>query len=139
MPGGGVRVCAAKPPAARACKPLQCRGSAASALTTARRPPPSRYDDIAHNPENPHPGKLFNSPGGEDVYAGVRIDYRGQDVNAENFLAVLAGDQASATEHCPHCSRLLVPLGEGGCLRAWHAWHAWHAPPPTRPLHRCRR
>lgn len=51
------------------------------------------YDDIANNPENPHKGKLFNKPGGEDVYAGVCVDYRGQQVNSANFLAVLAGDQ----------------------------------------------
>ena len=31
------------------------------------------YDDIARNEENPHPGKLFNAPGGADVYAGMRI------------------------------------------------------------------
>jgi len=28
------------------------------------------YDDIANDPENPIPGKLFNQPNGEDVYAG---------------------------------------------------------------------
>ena len=28
-------------------------------------------DDIAHNPLNPHPGKIFNQPGGSDVYEGV--------------------------------------------------------------------
>ena len=28
-------------------------------------------DDIANNPLNPHPGKIFNKPGGQDVYEGV--------------------------------------------------------------------
>ena len=28
-------------------------------------------DDLAHNPLNPHPGKIFNKPGGDDVYEGV--------------------------------------------------------------------
>ena len=28
-------------------------------------------DDIAHNPLNPHPGKIINRPGGPDVYKGV--------------------------------------------------------------------
>ena len=28
-------------------------------------------DDIASDFMNPHPGKLFNQPGGPDVYAGM--------------------------------------------------------------------
>ena len=32
---------------------------------------------------------------GPDVYAGLAIDYRGQDVNAETFLAVLRGDSVA--------------------------------------------
>ncbi|GAB4819104.1 hypothetical protein N2152v2_006150 [Parachlorella kessleri] len=56
------------------------------------------FDDIAHNPENPHKGQLYNRPGGEDVYSGVKIDYTGQRVNAKNFLAVLAGEQ-NATDN----------------------------------------
>lgn len=53
------------------------------------------YDDIAHDPENPEPGKVFNMPGGPDVYAGVRIDYKGEDVNPEVFLSVLEGNAAA--------------------------------------------
>ena len=30
-------------------------------------------DDLAQNYLNPHPGKLFNKPGGEDVYEGVPL------------------------------------------------------------------
>jgi len=41
-------------------------------------------DDIANDPENPIPGKLFNKPTGShpgvDVYSGCKIDYRGTDV-----------------------------------------------------------
>ena len=29
------------------------------------------YDDIAHNSENPYPGKIINKPDGPDVYQGV--------------------------------------------------------------------
>lgn len=29
------------------------------------------YDDIAHNSENPYPGKVINKPDGPDVYEGV--------------------------------------------------------------------
>lgn len=55
------------------------------------------YDDIANNPENPIPGKLFNKPNGEDVYAGCNIDYKGDSVTPENFLAILRGDKAGVT------------------------------------------
>ncbi|KAI6192062.1 Legumain [Aphelenchoides bicaudatus] len=51
------------------------------------------YDDIANNPENPYPGKIFNRPNGPDVYEGVKIDYKGKDVTPENFLAVLQGQE----------------------------------------------
>ena len=53
------------------------------------------YDDIANNSENPFPGKIFNKPDGDDVYAGCVIDYRGADVTAANFLAVLTGDSTT--------------------------------------------
>jgi len=53
------------------------------------------YDDIARNPENPFPGKIFNSPTGPDVYAGVKIDYTGDSVTPENFVAVLLGDKSA--------------------------------------------
>jgi legumain len=38
------------------------------------------YDDIANNIQNPIPGKIYNKPNGEDVYAGCNIDYRTTDV-----------------------------------------------------------
>jgi legumain len=53
------------------------------------------YDDVASSNNNPFPGKLFNRPDGEDVYAGCVIDYRGADVTPANFLAVLEGDAAA--------------------------------------------
>lgn len=31
------------------------------------------FDDIAHNPMNPHPNQIFNAPGGPNVYEGVKI------------------------------------------------------------------
>eukprot|EP00798_Chlamydomonas_sp_ICE-L_P020088 gene20088-26806_t len=49
-------------------------------------------DDIAMSTMNPCPGMIFNRPNGPDVYDGVKIDYKGNDVNAANFLAVLAGN-----------------------------------------------
>jgi len=49
------------------------------------------YDDIANNRKNPTPGKIINEPNGQDVYEGVVIDYKGNDVNPANFFDILAG------------------------------------------------
>ena len=54
------------------------------------------YDDVANDPQNPFPGKLYNSPNSGDVYKDCKIDYKGADVNPDKFLAVLTGDQAKA-------------------------------------------
>jgi legumain len=51
------------------------------------------FDDVANSKENPFPGKLFNHPNGSDVYEGLKIDYKGNDANAQNFLAVLQGQK----------------------------------------------
>jgi legumain len=57
-------------------------------------------DDVAGARENPFPGKMFNKPTakgepGVDVYAGCVPDYKGADVTAKTFLAVLSGDTAN--------------------------------------------
>ncbi|KAK4302828.1 hypothetical protein Pmani_025114 [Petrolisthes manimaculis] len=51
------------------------------------------YDDIAHNEQNPTPGKIINRPNGPNVYEGIMKDYTGEDVTPQNFLKVLAGDK----------------------------------------------
>ncbi|KAI1903691.1 hypothetical protein AGOR_G00029830 [Albula goreensis] len=56
------------------------------------------YDDIAHNPRNPCQGNIINVPDGPNVYSGVQKDYTGDNVSAENFLAVLKGQKSSATQ-----------------------------------------
>nr|ALL55652.1 asparaginyl endopeptidase [Clitoria ternatea] len=55
------------------------------------------YDDIAFNEENPRPGVIINKPDGGDVYEGVPKDYTGEDVNVNNFLAVLLGNKSALT------------------------------------------
>lgn len=55
------------------------------------------YDDIANNTNNPFPGTIINKPLGANVYKGVPKDYVGDDVNPDNFLAVLKGDSSSAS------------------------------------------
>ena len=58
------------------------------------------YDDIAENIRNPFKGQLFNKPTDEgtpgvNVYDKSEIDYSGTDVNKENFLNVLLGDDSN--------------------------------------------
>ncbi|KNC82796.1 hypothetical protein SARC_04929 [Sphaeroforma arctica JP610] len=50
-------------------------------------------DDVANNIRNPFPGNLINQPGGENVYEGCKVDYRGSDVTPENFEKVLTGQK----------------------------------------------
>jgi len=52
-------------------------------------------DDAAGSSSNPFPGQLFNKPGDSptDVYAGCKVDYRGDQVTAELFLNVITGNE----------------------------------------------
>lgn len=65
------------------------------------------YDDIAYNRRNPFKGNIINQPNGPNVYTGVRIDYRGRDCNARNFLHVLEGN-----------SYALSGVGNGRAIRS---------------------
>lgn len=53
------------------------------------------YDDIAYNDDNKHPGKIFNRPGGPDVYHGVPKDYTGKNATAENLYAAILGNRTA--------------------------------------------
>ncbi|CAM9771815.1 unnamed protein product [Ectocarpus sp. 4 AP-2014] len=55
------------------------------------------YGDAVDSVENPFPGQLFNKPtpdgvAGYDVNRACSPSYTGEDVTADNFLAVLKGD-----------------------------------------------
>lgn len=50
------------------------------------------YDDVPQAKENPLKGKLFNKTDGPNVYDANKVDYRGEEVTAQNFYAVLKGD-----------------------------------------------
>ncbi|KAK1159445.1 legumain-like [Acipenser oxyrinchus oxyrinchus] len=56
------------------------------------------YDDIAYHEDNPCKGVVINVPRGENVYQGVPKNYTGDDVSADNFLAVLCGDESAITK-----------------------------------------
>lgn len=59
------------------------------------------YNDIANNSRNPFPGAVYNKPSGtlpgNNVYAGVVIDYEGNAVTPANFIAVLTGNKSAVT------------------------------------------
>jgi len=64
------------------------------------------YDDIANNIQNPFPNKLFNVPSnvsnpGIDVYQGLKKDYVGNTVNANNFISVLTGNSSAVPLNHP--------------------------------------
>lgn len=51
------------------------------------------YDDVARNHENPFKGQLFNRPDSTlNVYKGIKIDYKADDVTVQNFNNVLLGN-----------------------------------------------
>ncbi|XP_022183096.1 legumain-like isoform X2 [Myzus persicae] len=52
-------------------------------------------DDVAFDPKNPYSGELFNHPNGSDVYQGVQVDYKGEEVKSEHFLKVLNGNKTA--------------------------------------------
>jgi len=60
------------------------------------------YDDAALSPLNPRPGTLINSPEGDDVRGGVPLDYSGEEVTSETFLAVLLGDSEKVARVAPN-------------------------------------
>ncbi|XP_044495259.1 vacuolar-processing enzyme alpha-isozyme-like [Mangifera indica] len=55
------------------------------------------YDDIIHAEENTRPGIIINKPNGTDVYRGVPKDYTGENINVNNFLAVILGNRTALT------------------------------------------
>jgi len=59
------------------------------------------YDDVVTDEGNPFFGKLYNTPTGEDVYAGCKKDYTQRAVSAKNFLSVITGDSAAVPAGMP--------------------------------------
>ncbi|KAJ2992047.1 hypothetical protein HDV02_003295 [Globomyces sp. JEL0801] len=59
-------------------------------------------DDIACNARNPVPATVYNM----DLYGdNIEVDYRGYDVNVENFVRLLTG---RVEDHVPRSKRLLT-------------------------------
>ncbi|KAJ3259804.1 glycosylphosphatidylinositol anchor biosynthesis [Boothiomyces macroporosus] len=64
-------------------------------------------DDVACNSRNPVPATVYNSYLRKlDLYGdNIEVDYRGYDVNVENFIRLLTGRHE---EHTPRSKRLLT-------------------------------
>eukprot|EP00811_Abedinium_folium_P033986 NODE_6908_length_1626_cov_10.047365.p1 GENE.NODE_6908_length_1626_cov_10.047365~~NODE_6908_length_1626_cov_10.047365.p1 ORF type:complete len:417 (+),score=107.72 NODE_6908_length_1626_cov_10.047365:106-1356(+) len=71
------------------------------------------YDDIANNTENPFPGKIFNSPAGIDVYAGCKIDYKGQDVTAPGPVLQSTADDRVFVFYTDHGGTGILGVPDG--------------------------
>ena len=54
-------------------------------------------DDMACNPRNPYPSRIFNNMDQKlNLYdAGAEVDYRGYEVTVDSFLGVLKGENIS--------------------------------------------
>jgi legumain len=72
------------------------------------------YDDVASASQNPFPGKLFNKPDGEDVYAGCNIDYRGSDVTPKTFLDVIKGTGSGKVLKSNKDSKVFINFADHG-------------------------
>lgn len=67
-------------------------------------------DDVACNPRNPHPGKVFNNADQRvNIYGDdIEVDYRGEEVTVESFLRVLLNRH---DPEVPRSKRLLTDSG----------------------------
>ncbi|KAM9463052.1 legumain-like [Clarias gariepinus] len=94
------------------------------------------YDDVAYNPKNPIPGNVINVPDGPNVYPGVLKDYTGEEVSAENFLAVLSGDSAAVKKTGP---KKVIQSGENDSIFVYLSDHGnkgiFHFPNSTLYAH----
>ncbi|XP_053094388.1 legumain-like [Pangasianodon hypophthalmus] len=94
------------------------------------------YDDIAYNEQNPIPGNIINVPNGPNVYPGVLKDYTGEEVSAENFLAVLCGDSAAVKKTGP---KKVIQSGENDSIFIYLSDHGntgiFHFPNSTLYAH----
>ena len=62
-------------------------------------------DDLARNPENPHPGVLHVLPDGENLYQGVVNDYKISQLTPEDLGNILSGTVTERTPEVVHGSK----------------------------------
>ena len=54
-------------------------------------------DDIADNPENPHPGVVHVTPDGENLHANIQVDYKISELTPADFGNILKGNVTERT------------------------------------------
>ena len=62
-------------------------------------------DDLADNPENPHPGVVHVLPDGENLHPGVVNDYKISQLTPEDLKNILAGTVTERTPEVVHGSK----------------------------------
>ena len=62
-------------------------------------------DDIADNPENPHPGVVHVTPDGENLHTGIHVDYKISELTPEDFGNILKGNVTERTPQVVHGSK----------------------------------
>lgn len=62
-------------------------------------------DDLANHPNNPYPGQIFVTNGGDNLYRDVQIDYKLSELRPTDLEAILTGQ---ANDRLPH----VVKAGE---------------------------
>lgn len=59
-------------------------------------------DDIANNPENPHPGVVHVTPDGENLHTDIQIDYKISELTPADFGNILKGNVTERTPQVIH-------------------------------------
>ena len=62
-------------------------------------------DDIANNPENPHPGVVHVTPDGENLHTGIQVDYKISELTPADFGNILKGNVTERTPEVVHGSK----------------------------------
>lgn len=52
-------------------------------------------DDLANNPNNPNPGVVSVSPGGDNVYKDVEVDYKTSSLSPSDIHNILRGEKSN--------------------------------------------
>ena len=62
-------------------------------------------DDLADNPENPHPGVVHVTPDGENLHTNIQVDYKISELTPEDFGNILKGNVTARTPQVVHGSK----------------------------------
>lgn len=52
-------------------------------------------DDLAYHANNPYPGEIYASVGGENLYQDVKLDYRADTISTADICSILRGERSN--------------------------------------------